>query len=230
MSNDMDQYLTGYGEDYGALSTQSDIMLSPEEEEDLDREAVRQLRFSPQRRISRESIEDQLPKCKSDSTIDDNHEAHSNKEVFKLVKLKRLEREVKKSKSNGAHTAEETMAQESNEQVDIEETEEEKRLRAASVDSMDGHLSYGSGESKSDSEQESSGRVSLPLAEQHYTEGIMRLQLAKEAYEEEHFGKVSVRVVDDTTFILVSVILAQEEEEWLARLLFIKEGKEGQTS
>ena len=60
---------------------------------------------------------------------------------------------------------------------------------------MDAHMSYESSSSKSADAEESKGRVQLPLAEQHYTEGIRRLQLSKAAYEEEHFGKVLCEVV-----------------------------------
>lgn len=197
--SDMDHYLEGYGEDYGALSTQSDIFLPQEDEEEIDVGVIRQLRFGKQGRKT--SREEQF-KSRSASDLEDQKipETGKHKNLFLLQKLRRPKRVVETSTTTdpgeGEHQENTPQGDHSEHQGstgnEAKPTEGETmhtQLRpACSRDSMDAHMSYESSSSKSDAEE--SGGVQLPLAEQHYTEGIRKLQLSREAYEEEHFGKV----------------------------------------
>lgn len=198
--SDMDQYLEGYGEDYGALSTQSDILLPDDGEEEMDVAAMRQLRFAKQGRKT--SREEELLKSKSASNVEDKRsETGKLESSSKPRKLKRPKREVETStipdprKGQQRESAPEEGDREQQGAMGNGQKEEENtnpQLRpACSEDSMDAHMSYESSSSKSDGEESKGGGVQLPLAKQHFTEGIRRLQLSKEAYEEEHFGKVS---------------------------------------
>lgn len=207
----MDQYLEGYGEDYGALSTQSDILLSPDDEEEVDMVDVRKLRFGKQgRKVSRE---EEPIKSRSASGLE--QEEKQNSETGRqesASKLHKLQRSKRATEADAATDSQRGMHQESHlenarsEEMQLtdvdqvkdgtrslsqhrEETMPVELKPSRSEDSMDAHMSYESSSSKSD-HSERKGGVNLPLAEQHYTEGIRRLQLSREAYDEEHFGKV----------------------------------------
>ena len=194
--SDMDtEYLDGYGEDYGAMATQSDVMLPQEDKEDVSVAVLRQMRFNSQgRRMSRE---EQPLKSKSDSSIDDSMNIDRIK-LDGLTKLKKLMRPKKTNKVSTQPPVEATVlvngdrasTGSSGDEGAIVAEEQPKIKPSHSEDSMDAHMSYESSTSADHEEEREVASVKLPLAEQHYTEGIQRLQLSHTAYEEERFGKV----------------------------------------
>ena len=223
----MDNYLDGYGEDYGALATQSDVMLPQDDKEDLNTTVLRQLRFNSYgRRVSRE---EQPLKSKSDSSIDDSMSIERIK-LDGLTKLKKLTRPKKSDKASAGKTAAAAVVNGDRDGAEDEGTtaEEQPKIKQShSEDSMDAHMSYESSTTADhDEEREGGAGVKLPLAEQHYTEGIQRLQLSHTAYEEEHFGKkVREIVVTNTSSSLLSFYLENSKEERSAWDILIQEQK-----
>lgn len=193
--NDVQDYLGGYGEDYGQMT--DEMILSNGIEPDMkDKKNKKSSKKKPKKEKEKKA------KKSSKTKINQEKETPPKAKQVTISTQEEVIPPAPKEDTDDEPLMEEGMIREEGEGVPADDQHMSPLQGARSQDSIDAHPSFESlvddDEEEIDREREASEReerVTPPEETEHYTEAVRRLQEANEEYEEQHFGKVTYHLL-----------------------------------